>query len=144
MSKFLISYLLRETHPNDFHDIFKEKLKECNCSEFVIAVDNNKEEFFCKLPHTTLWCQGNAAKIEKGVFEIANEVLDDAVKAGQLSAGSADLIKRKGGLLENFSLSFLSDSISTLPMMLVKDGTRTGKVYPTVDIDKCLEYQKNI
>lgn len=54
MPDYLVSYLLKETHP-DIHSDFKEKAMDEGFSDRVLILTKKGDWKFYVLPHTTIW-----------------------------------------------------------------------------------------
>lgn len=54
MPNFLVSYLLKETHP-DLHSRFKQEAMSYGFSDRTLDLNQRNEWKFFVLPHTTIW-----------------------------------------------------------------------------------------
>lgn len=67
MSNFVVSYLLKETHP-DLHTRFKHEAMLVGFSDRTLDINMAGNWFFFTLPHTTVWGTFSNIQTAQGVF----------------------------------------------------------------------------
>ncbi|NHO43219.1 hypothetical protein GOB83_13755 [Acetobacter fabarum] len=141
MAKFLVSYQFRTTI-NDLHAVFKKKAEEKKFCEYVFATDINNKSQYCKLPNTTLWCEKKSiTSVSDALLDISGRVFDEAVSEGKLSRAEIANARITGGLLENFSVSYISTLQGGNVSLHVKEGTFVGLVDYSASIYDALAHQ---
>lgn len=142
MTKFLVSYLFKTTHP-DLHGIFKKHAEGNNFCEYIYATDASGHGQYCQLPHTTLWCERkDVLTVRTELLNLADDVLNYALNNKEITPAAAILIRTSGGLIENLSILPLPAPTTDTTIMLVKEKTFEGKVTDNVSFTNCLTYQK--